>query len=111
MLSSEITYSISSSRNAFHKILATKLIRQQQIHLKVKHLSVRNNIWYYPYSEISSLVTLNTTLPYLLHSQTEWIQYWYEQGGHKNGLFTAAVWPTSPRQTNLNYTGIFIIPS
>ena len=31
-----------------------------------------------------------------------WIKYWYVQGGHKTGRFTAAVCPTFPRQTNRN---------
>ena len=80
MLSSERTCSISISRNNFQIFLATKLIKQQQLQLKGKHLFVWNNIQYYPHSDIKSLRTLNTTLPALLHDHTDWIQYWYKQG-------------------------------
>ena len=76
MLSSEINCSISSSQNAFHKYFATKLIKQQQIQIELNHLSICNNIPYYPHSYINSLSTLNDMIPSLLRSRTDWMQYW-----------------------------------
>ena len=38
------------------------------------------------------------------------LRYQYKQGGQKTGQFTVAVRPPSPRQTNLNYTGLLVIP-
>ena len=102
MLGSLKTCSISSSLNALPKYLATKIIRQQQLRLEGKHVVLRTNMRYCPHSEIIILITLNTTLTNLLHTQTDCIHNWYKIGGQKDSQFTAAVWLTSTRQTNRN---------
>ena len=111
LLCYERTCSISSSHNAFQKYLETKMFKQKQLHLEGKNLFVCINIRYYPHSEINLFVTLNATLPSLLHAQTGCIHYWYKQGHKNTRIFTTAVWPTSPYQTNRNYTGISVLPS
>ena len=50
-------------------------------------------------------------LPALSHAQTDWIQYWYEQGDCKKGLFAAVVWPNSLWQPNRQTTGRLVLTS
>ena len=44
-----------------------KIIREKWLHLEGKHVVVWTNIWYYPHSEIISLITLNAMIQPMSH--------------------------------------------
>ena len=83
MLISERNFSSLNSQNAFPACFETKLIRQQQLHIEVKHLIVRTNIWYYPHIDIRSLGTLNATFPSLLYAWLNLYSIGDEEGWQK----------------------------
>ena len=54
---------------------------------------------------------MNTTIPALLHAQTDLKQYRYEQGDCWKGRITAAVWPTSLCQPNKQTPDMLVLTS
>ena len=88
----------NNPQNSVPQCFATKLIRQQRLQIVGNHVSVRNDIQYYPHSDIRSLGTLNTTFLALSRACLNLYNTSDDQGSRKSSQFTAAVWPPSSRQ-------------
>ena len=94
-------------QNSNPQCFATKVIRQQKLHIEGKQVILRTNIRYYPHSEIISLITLNAMFLSLSYARLTLYSTGDDTGCQKTGRFSAAVHPPSQWQTNQQMPGLF----